>query len=323
MPRKYIRFNYFSVNLVPDGLPENMAGRDLAAPWDMTQLLDYLSVRANIIGGDINVGIYLADFERNTLIYDHQNNLYSFQISKLRENNIPSLKRIGTPREDIALEENQYIGEFVTVVFDPVHSTVGVQSNIYSLNVPQIETYLTDLRRRFKAVIGENDPTPLKVEFNPIIDNNKIQAIQNADIYRKITIKGSNFSADALAQQGTLNEVSEVIGRVDGVNFELTLSLGHAPRDESLNNESIQEIIEGFTNIADVHNRPKIEISAREDFESPLEVVNLLSPRLTNIVSVVVENRTGIGHELVHDTFVASYQEQRRIIARVNRPIEN
>lgn len=323
MPRKYIRFNYFSVNLVPDGLPEIMEDRDLAAPWDMSQLLDYLSVRRNVIEGDINVGIYLAEFERDTLIYDPQNNLYSFQISKLRENNIPAIKRIGIPREDIALEEDQYIGEFVTVVFDPQYLTVAIQSNIYSLNVPQVEIYLTQLRRRFKEIIGENDPTALKIELNPIIDNNKIQTIRNADIYRKITVKGSNYAAEALAQQGTLNEVSEVIGRVNGVNFELTLSVGQAPKDESLDSDTIQEIIEGFINIAEGDNKPKVEISAREDIESPLEVVNLLSPRLTNLISVFVENRTGIGHELIHDTFVESYEGQKRTIARVNRPIDN
>ncbi|MDX1700319.1 MAG: DUF6731 family protein [Melioribacteraceae bacterium] len=322
MPRKYIRFNYFAINLVPEGLPENMAGRNLSAAWDMRPLLDYLSVRANLIQAEINVGIYIAEFDRNTVIYDDRTNLYSFQLSKLRETNIPFLKSIGTPREDINLAENQYIGEFVTIVFDPMLYTVGIQSNLYSLNVKQVEEYLTQLRRRFNTIHNIEDGTPLRVEMQPIIDNNKIQTIRNSEIFRKITIKGSDYSADALAEQGTLNEVSELIGRANGVNFELTLSIGSAPKNESLDGETIQEIIEGFTNIQNVHNRPKVEITAREDIDSPLELVNLLSPRLTNLISFNVETRVGIGHELIHDTFVDEYTEPRRTIARVNRPIE-
>lgn len=323
MPRKYIRFNYFTIKLVPDGIPDNMIDADYTTPWNMTEILDYLSVRRNNLAGNIDVGIYIADFERDTLMYDQHNNLYSFQISKLRENNIPALKRIGNPKEDIAMAEDQYLGEFVTVIFDPQFITVAVQSNLYSLNIPQLEIYLTVLRRRFKELLGNPDAFPLKVEMHPIIDPSKITAIENSDIYRKITIKGSNYSAEALAQQGSLNEVSEFIGQARGVNFELTLSLGSAPKDETLDSDTIQEIIAGFNGIENDQNRPKVEITAREDIEAPLEVVNLLSPRLTNLISLVVENRRGISHEIIHATFVESYGGPRTAIARVNRAIND
>lgn len=321
MARKYIRFNYFSVNLIPDELPEEMENRHIGNTWDMARLLDYLSVRRNPINSVVNVGEYLAEFERDTLIYDPQRNLYSFQISKLRDNNIPSIKRLGNPKEDLELERDEYIGEFVTVVFDPRYYTVGVQSNLYSLNIPQIEYFLTQLRANFMEIMGGTDPINLKVEFEPIIEYSRVNAVRHAEIYRKITINGSDFAADALAEQGTLNGVSELVGRARGAKFELTISLGHAPRGESLEEEVIREIIDGFGNI-EGENKPKIEITAKEDYESPIEVVNLLEPRLTNRWGIEVENRTTISHEVIHQRFVEEYEIPRTTIARLNIPVE-
>ncbi|EIM07961.1 hypothetical protein A1A1_02677 [Planococcus antarcticus DSM 14505] len=249
MARKYIRFNYFTTNLVPLGLPEEMGERYFAAAWDMTEILDYISIPRNTLDGVINVGEYIAELDRDTFIYDRQNNLYSFQISKLRETNIPSIKSIGNPKVDLTLSPDEYIGEFVTIVYDPTYYTLSIQSNLYSLNADQVMYFLNELRWRYLAEVGEQEQLPLKVALNPIIDPGRIDMAQTADIYRKITIKGSDISAEALAQNGTLNEVSELIGRAQGINFELTLSIGQAPKEESLDNDTIQEIIEGFRNI--------------------------------------------------------------------------
>ncbi|KUF27512.1 hypothetical protein AMR94_23185 [Bacillus sp. G3(2015)] len=316
MPTKSIRFNYFTINLVPVELPPNMQGVNYAATWDMADLLDYLSVMDNEIDCAVNVREYIAEFDRHTIIHDERARIYSFQIGKLRENNIPPKKRIGIPKEDLFLQDDEYIGEFVTIVFDERYCTVALQSNNYSLNVNQVEIFLTEIRRRYKQLIDEEDEVTLRVELQPIVDATKVESIGNADIFRKISIRGSNTMADALAQQGTLREVSEIIGRAHGINFDLTISLGQAPKTESLDTDIIQEIIQGFNQLGD-GDRPKIEITAREDDEAPIEVVNLLTPRLTNIIKLNVENRRGIGHEYIHAEFMERYPEQRRSITRI------
>ncbi|PAM93576.1 hypothetical protein B4N84_17195, partial [Flavobacterium sp. IR1] len=268
---KKVRFNYFTVNLMPTEMPPNMQDRVADGPWDMTELLDYLSVIQNQIDGVINVGDYIAEFDRHTLIEGTQG-IYSFQIAKLRQTNI-SKKRIGDPKEDLELQEDEYIGEFVTVVFDSRYCTVAIQSNMYSLNTNQVEVFLTEIRNRYKEIQGEADPTPFMVSLNPIIDESKIDRIQNADIFRKVVVRGSNYMADSMADNDSLEEVSGLIGRAGGVNFELTLSVGIAPKTESLDADLIEEIIQGF-HLAEV--KPKVEISARQDIESPIDVVNLL-----------------------------------------------
>lgn len=317
MATKYIRFNYFSIRLEPEEVPNNMGGQNYSAPWNMMELLNYLSIRDNEIDCVVDLGEYKAEYDRTTFI-DHRNpEVYSFQITKLRDKDIPPLKTIGVPREELNLDENQYLGEYITIVFDPTYCTVGIQSNIYSLNIAQVENFLSQLRARHKFIVGQPDRTPLKVKLNPIIDPSKVTSMRNSDIFRKITIKGSHTAAEALAQQNTLNEVSALIGQVQGLNFEITFSIGHAAKDVTLNNGVIQQIIDGFERIGPVGEKPKIEITGRADEESPLEVVNLITPRLTNRIRLEVENRLSIGHEMIHTAFMDEYTNVRQTIARV------
>lgn len=317
MATKYIRFNYFQIRIEPENLPDNMASQNYSAPWNMMELINYLSISTNEMDCVIDLGEYRAEFDRDTFI-DHRNpEVFSFQITKLRNTNLPPLKTIGIPREELNLEENQYLGEYITIVYDPTYYTVGVQSNIYSLNIPQVEDFFTQLRARHKYVVGQPDRTPLKVALNPIVDPNKVANIREADIFRKITIKGSQTAAEALAEQNTLNEVSALMGQVHGVNFELTFSIGHAARDVTLNNEVVQQIIDGFNRMEPDIERPKIEITGRAAEESPSEVVNLIAPRLTNRIKLVVDNAQTIGHGLIHTVFMDEYINVRTTIARV------
>lgn len=321
MIRKNVRFNYFSINLTPEEVPDNLAGRNINNPWDMTEILDYLVVQRNILNCVINVGEYIADFERETLIYDQRANLYSFQLGKMRATGIPSLKRMGQPKEDLQLNDDEYIGEFVTIIFDPTVCSIAVQSNKYSLNVNQVSMYLTELRRQYNSLISRVDAVPMKVNLAAILDTDRVRTIGNADIFRKITIKGTDVMLDALAQNGVLGEVSELVGRAEGLNFEVSISLGRAPRCESLDADVVQEIIEGFNQI-DENQKPKIEITAREDEDAALEVVNLMAPTLSNFVVLYVEERRGIGHQYIHDKFVENYTHPRGRIRNANRPLE-
>lgn len=318
MSAKYIRFNYFQVRLEPDVDPEVMQNQDHSAPWDMMELINYLSVRRNPLDPVVDLGEYRGELDRTTFINAVNPEVHSFQITKLRDTDLPSIKVIGIPREELNLAENQYIGEFISVVYDPLHCSVGVQSNIYSLNTSQIELFLTEIRRRHKHQTGNPDQVPLRVVLRPLIDFNKIGHIRNAGIFRKITIKGSAAAAEALSQNQTAHAISEMVGEIQGLNFEISFSLGHAPKDQSLNQEAIRNIIDTFNGIEEV-NKPKMEISGRDDEEAPLEVINLLTPRLTNRIKINDENIQTIGHELMHSSFMEKYNDVRPAIARVTR----
>ncbi|WP_391203232.1 DUF6731 family protein [Psychrobacillus sp. L4] len=270
---------------------------------------------------NVPVGDEYAEIEIDSYQYDERRRIYSFQLSKLREKNIPSKKRFGEIKEDILLQQDEFIGEFVSVIFDQEYSAVAVQSNLYGLSTKQIESVLTEIRfRYFEAINPENtEIVPLVIRLAPLIDRAKIDRVIRSDYFKKIRIKGSDVMLDAqLDENSLLSEARNLLLESAGVNIDITISLGRSERTATLNEESVQQLIREFQNING--ERPQIELTALENEEAEIETINLIEPRMTDRVSLVVEPRTTIAHEFLYNSFIEVYDVRRPDIRRVMIP---
>ncbi|WP_184120902.1 DUF6731 family protein [Bacillus thuringiensis] len=333
MPRKYVRFNYFEVQLVPapvvlrDELNEGYQEIELldeeehAASWDMSGFLDYLMTHLDF-NTNVAVGDEYAEIEIDSYTFDEVRNIYGFQLSKLRDKNIPSKKRFGEIKEEILLDQDQFIGEFVSVLFDRSYGSIALQSNLYGLSAKQTENVLTQLRFRYLDQIGQTEEIPLVVRLAPIIDRSKIERVIRADYFKKIRVKGSNVMLDAnLGEDSLLSDARRLLNEVAGINIDITISLGRAERTASLDDESIRQLIDAYNELPE-DQRPQIEITALENEEAEIETINLLEPRMTDRISIVVEARTTVGHEFLFNEFLEIYDIRRPDIRRVLVPLD-
>lgn len=333
MPRKYVRFNYFEVQLVP--APVVLRGElneeyqdiefvdqdDYADSWDMSGFLDYLMTHREF-DTNVAVGDEYAEIEQDSYSYDERRNIYGFQLSKLRDKNIPSKKRFGEIKEEILLEQDEFIGEFVSVLYDNTYNSLAVQSNLYGLSTKQIEDVLTQLRFRYLDLNQLTQEIPLVVRLAPIIDRAKIDRVIRADYYKKIRLKGSNVMLDAnLDDASLMGDARRLLQEVAGVNIDISISLGRAGRTASLDDTRIREAINAYLRIPE-GERPQIEITALDNEEAEIETINLLEPRMTDKISIVIEPRTTVAHEFLFNEFVeTTYDRRRADIRRVLMPI--
>lgn len=333
LARKYVRFNYFEVQLVPapvvlrDELEEGYQAYDFhdeddfADTWDMSAFLDFLMTHRDF-DTTIAVGDEFAEIEIDSYSYDERRNVYGFQLSKLRDKNIPSKKRFGEIKEEILLEQDEFIGEFVSVLYDNAYQTVAIQSNLYGLSIKQIEHVLTQLRFRYLDQNALTDEIPLVVRLVPIIDRAKIDRVIRSDYYKKIRLKGSNVMLDAnLNDTSFMGDARRLLHETAGVNIDITISLGRSEKTASLNDARIREVIAAYLEIADEQRRPQLEITALDNEEAEIETINLLEPRMTDRISIVVEPRTTVAHEFLFNSFLDIYDRRRPDIRRVLMPI--
>lgn len=329
MARKYIRFNYFEVQLVSAALHVRAELDEdfeihAADNWDMKDFLDYLSGHHDTFETNVNVGNEYSEVEKDSIFYDERRDLYHFQLSKLRETNIPSKKRFGEIKEDILLDQDEYIGEFNSIIYDNRYGAVIMQSNFYGLTVKQTEQVLTELRFRYLDLIGQNeDRDPLIVKLAPIIDRSKINRVMQANYYKKIKIKGSDVMLDAnLGEGNLLCDARDMLLESSGVNIDLTISIGRAEKTASLNDKAVRDVLSQFSR-ADMENqRPQVEVTALYDEEAEVETINLIEPRMTDRIIVDVEPRQTVGHEYLYQQFTVTYDERRHDVRRVLVPIE-
>lgn len=257
------------------------------------------------IDSSVELGEEVADFEWTEQNYDSKNNLYWFRISKNRTKNIPSIKHLKEERQPVSLDKEAYVGNYTIYVFDPVKNLIFIQSNFYGLTTRQSELTLSVLRERYKQNQGEKiENTAVKLE--PIIDPNALLRIKESEYIRKIAIKGSDVNRLAAEdiKSETLHYATKATQKTSGINFELTLSLGKGNRDKSIDRKEVSEIINDVARLRSRNQDVGLKISAKEDLNHSVELIDFVEPRLKSNLTLDFPNRETPGAEFIYQNFL-------------------
>lgn len=322
--RKAIRFNYFVPVLIPanEALRAEMAEVEaefLDAPtWDMISWLDYIETHAET-RWHYDLGGELAELEPGSIITRNVSTK-GFQLSKLRETNIPAIKRLGEIKRDIMLEDDEYIGEFVTCLYDRGLGMLAVQSNRYGLTTNQIEELLTNFRLSYFNRVNNNQETenPQIVKLRPILDVNGMNAALEAEVIRKIKLRATDFMGDnGLDNEPLLGSARRCLGTFAAASVEITISVGQS-RTETLDVESARRAIRLFNDYrCENPNAFNCEVTKKDTIDTAVDTINLITPRMTDIVSADIEPRTSIAHGYLFQLIYEKFDNRRGVFAQL------
>lgn len=306
MAKKTIRFNYLQFYVV-----EN----NQRIVFEMEEILNYILVnKLKEYAYDVNLQDK-GEIDSNTLEYKDKDKLFHFQMSKLRNQNIPDKKKISAVREKLPLDPNEYLSEYISFIFDPQFDLSIVQTNRNSLSTKEICTYLHQLRHMYLVEKGL-EPKIFKVEADIVPDSNKIKEVKEADSIRKITLKGAEIDLASISDDSSLREISQVINQFKGVNFEISISVEkYAKPEDTLNkeetNDLVDEIIHGNNNLA-------MKVDMKEDSDTAIETVNLVEPRMTSYIKLESNRNNDLGIEVIYTNFMELiYNEQRAKLHKI------
>jgi len=239
--------------------------------------------------------------------FDDVNNYYFLQFVRLRETNIPNKAKVNSQSEPIELEDDEYIGEGVTALYDPSNNVIMLQRNRYSLSPTGIEKYLN------LTWAGDE-----KIYLRPIINENIIEKIKKAEYYRKLKVrfadlpensyKGSKFSA--------IKSIVNQIGKFDAVNAEVTITLGYE-RGISLNKEAVNDTITELTNNEDLIK--KAEISKKDTDDTRVETLDLFEHKLHDYIYIALESKQSLNYFILKPEMIVTYNDRK---SEVNKCLE-
>ncbi len=306
---KHIRFNYLQAFLVratdiidADTNNTPLPNSSALTKFDMEPLL--LSIKDNSFSKNTTLLINEdnVEFEPKT-ISEKIHESYYFQLSKLRVTDIPSKKKIGKIREEIMLADDEFIGEFTSIIYDTKISGFMIQSNKYGLSLAHLEKYFSELRINYNA-FKEKEEDDYFIKFYPIIDPNKLKNLPKSKYFRKLTIKGSSLSLDNFKTPNIFN-VNKVLQDSGSNRFEFSISSDFS-KDSSLDIGFIKNFIKDYTALKNV-NKPIVEITRKETDDSNVELINFIEPRFFDTISLKVKARETIGHEYMKSKMFEKY----------------
>lgn len=125
-----MKFTYYKIKLI-----SNENGHEKVCDYNLTDWL--ASVSAD---GHMYRNCELADTKVNfqELYHDMKEEIYVFRAYKLRDYNVPSKIREGESAEPIELDDNEYIGEDMTVLYDWKNSICMIQQNRMSVGISKL-----------------------------------------------------------------------------------------------------------------------------------------------------------------------------------------
>jgi len=187
---------------------------------------------------------------------------------------VPNVTTLYGDSERIDLEEDEYIGLEVSVLYDPHYHILMIQRNQDSLSPSAIESFLRTLI--INAGVVENFSLSL------VLDNNARERALRQYAYRKITARLSGSRA-----KGMLEKLFERCPQ--GIDtIEITFN-AQKSRTSEIDHDFATELLEEYIEDSEVQ---KLKISSRENEESKVEPIDLINHKLqTYSIFDLRENR--------------------------------
>ncbi|MGL5580517.1 MAG: DUF6731 family protein [Cetobacterium sp.] len=324
--RKRIGFNFYKAELKFEG--------KIIDGWDASEVFDYY-IKNTDQRTHIDIGDEIVEIEPNSLLKAEK--IYFFQLSNLRNDLIPAKKTLGQVKKELDLDDDEYIGEFTGIVYDSSNHTFMIQTNKYGVGIKQITEYLKKLREKcIKTIkIEEEFEEELKkeLELNFVIDETKVNNIQNSKEIRKITFKSCSsvlatiegINKKKSKENKTLSELQRMVESTGNIKFEIVMSADlEEPEDKRGSNliNKLNDLIQMCKLKKDKTNKLEneklgLEVVRKEKEDSKVELVDFFAPKLIEYINISIEPKKSIGTDYLRTEMVKLYSTKKAIIDRI------
>lgn len=192
--------------------------------------------------------------------------LYYFHMIRKRDDGLAIIKdEEDGELEDLPLEDDEYVAEDITGIFDTDDCILFIQRNIHSLSVTGFEEYLNYMNKK----INDNDKV---IKINPVMDKNVISNVGRKSTIKSITLK---VASNTIEKNGLFESIMPGIKEWGPNYVEIKLSSGRK-KDAELRKEQLEKEIDA---LKDGEKYEKFEVSAKNEGQK-IEKFDLLKGKL-------------------------------------------
>lgn len=298
MITKYVKFDYFQVTCRPKGAPESV--RD--GVYDLRNILKQWE---NMDLHDRTVTYKQEQARLETFNYNPDSGyLWDMYFGRLRDFNIPSRAFVNSPSEPIDLDDDEYIGENVSAIYDENHYIIMIQRNRYSLGPSAIEEYIN-------TFVYDDE----EINLRPIKIPNPVGKFKSAEYVRKLRVKFADVNKvhELGDNKPSLTKWVGILNEYEPINAEIILSVGRKGKKSLGGNLRgfVEELLENKEYVS------KAEASLKKDDLSEVEVVDLFDENAHDITTFTVPPRTTLNHEAVIYEMKELYEKRKMEIANI------
>lgn len=246
-----------------------------------------------------NCDVRLDVLDKDTI---NGNEFYSARVYKVRDTNIPVKLADGHDAEPIELEEDEYIGEDLNILYDYQLNVCMIQRNRMSIGVSRLAEW------------AMKDIADYDILFRPLGQS------YNIGKFRKKKIRSLDITMGNINEQTKGTALSDLIkGAADigGLNVSISISVGRK-RNRELSKDGAMQLIKEITDNREDVTRARVKV--KDDDNAPIETVDLIDDLLNDIIVYNIEHKSTLDFRTEKQQMLQKYLERREEIAgMVNR----
>jgi len=279
MITKYVNFDYFYVTCRPKGAPPTI--RDV--PFDLRAILSLLE-KEGLQERTFPYKQEQARMEQFSFMA-HTSNLWDMYFTRLRDFNLPTKAKKNAPSKPVDLDDDEYIGENVSAIYDESCNIIMIQRNKFSLGPSAIEEY-------FNHYCSSEE----EINLRPIYVTDMKTKIKRADSVRKLRIKFADVKKATENVTGqSLKKWLTTFDDYETVAGEIILTVGRK-RKASLGG-NLQGLVDEIYENKDIISKAEANIKKTELADN--ELIDLFNNNAHDIGTFSVLPRTTLNHEAV------------------------
>lgn len=292
MPERNVKFQYFG--LVRQRKEKNRwkgNGKLDVAAW-----MDKIDTK-KLLNSIIDLGDVKADID--TAQWFEDSDVWVFRFMKLREDNIPSIVKEKQEAKTIKLDDDEYIGEALHMLYDNSTGIAMVQVNRFSLGLKRLEEFLTKVW----------DVDKERIKLKPIVDRRVFESNSRRK-YKNIEIDFANISPTLDEGKKSLGTIMNCYRKLYGVAGSVRISLGRTKGD-TLNIEGVNEIIEDALTDEAVHG---LKLHIKDDDDRPVEIIDLFDNLCKDIITFNLKEKTALSYSDAASKMISFYISKKEYI---------
>lgn len=237
--------------------------------------------------------------------------LWGLKLFKLRNTNIPSKAKNNEDAQIIELEEGEYLGEDLFLIYDQINGIALIQRNRLSLGISRLEEFFADTYNRFV-----DERHKIDVDINPILDLDGKKKINNSR-YKNLEISFANineFVSDK--SRVSLGTLLQPLKDVYGVNGSIKISLGHSKLD-TLNRNFIKNIVKEVNEPSNKRYVRTAKIKIQEEDDSDVEIIDLFKDICDEYLEFTIDSTKGLIYDGIISAMSNKYIKKKDYLERI------
>lgn len=286
---KPITFQYFQIQLQKESV-----SRSGQIEWRPIRVFDFPAwlARQNSEGmlkKNYNIN---NDFIGNLESIAQHEDFYYARFYKLRDI-VPAKVKDGTGAESIELEDDEYIGEDVCLLYDDSNGVCMLQKNRFSVSYLKLSEWLS-----MSCEKG------YRVRLRPINDTNIFDKLSNKNI-RSFDISFANLQYDD--ENYALSELIQTVQKFNGSKANIRISVGRE-RHRRLDKEAVNALLSVLKMNKGKFSKAKVTLSDEND--TKVEVLDLFDAIMSSTINFTIKDKEILDFNTAINRMTDAYQNK-------------